>query len=275
MSPAAFVQRPIRWLRAVSRYRAYISGGPTFAYDLCSRRISEEDRAGLDLSAWEIAYVGAEPVSAAVLERFVQTYAPYGFRAEALHPCYGLAEATLLVSGSRDRPQPTIVSVRRADLEQHRANPTAADEPNSIRLVGCGAPMPDEKVLLVDPETNRVCEPGQVGEVWVAGESVAGGYWRQPEATEETFGGDLPVRARLNLRTGDLAFRTRELFITGRIRTSYRPRLTSTRRTSGRGGRGHPALPPGRRCFACLPATSASLLFTNATAVFRDRPGGV
>ena len=219
MSPLTFLRRPARWLEAISRYRATTSGGPNFAYELCVRKVSPEHRQNLDLSSWKVAYNGAEPVRAATLDRFSDAFAANGFRRESFYPCYGLAEATLFVTGGVPSQCAKIVAVESRALEQHRVAPAAEEgDPTSRRLVGCGRTAPDQRLLIVDPETREPLAPDQVGEIWVAGPSVAGGYWKNPEETERvfaahTFQGDGPF-----LRTGDLGFvrADGELLVTGR-----------------------------------------------------------
>jgi amino acid adenylation domain-containing protein len=219
LSPMSFLQRPERWLEAISRHRATTSGGPNFAYDFCVRKVGPERREGLDLSSWEVAFNGAEPVRAETLERFADAFEPCGFRRRAFFPCYGLAEATLFVSGGPRRAEPRVRAFERASLEQNRAVPAAPEGEEARRLVGCGA-APRGRVRIVDPETLKACEAGGVGEVWVSGRSVAGGYWNRDEESEQTF------RARTAdtgegpyLRTGDLGFvADGQLFITGRLK---------------------------------------------------------
>ena len=219
MSPFTFLQSPFRWLEAISRYRATTTGGPNFAYDLCVRKINDEQRASLDLSSWAVAFNGAEPVRAQTLESFASAFESCGFKREAFHPCYGLAESTLLVSTGRVHGE----SIGRSfDAELLREN-RAVEQPNSderaATLVGCGAPS-EGKILIIDSSTLEPCADGVVGEIWVSGESVAHGYWGRAEATEQTFAG---YTAGVNdgpfLRTGDLGFIHRgELFITGRLK---------------------------------------------------------
>jgi amino acid adenylation domain-containing protein len=213
MSPGAFLQRPASWLEAITRYRATTSGGPDFAYELCVRKIGEAERAGLDLSSWRVAFNGAEPVRADTLRRFAGAFAPCGFRAEAFRPCYGLAEATLLVSAWR-QDAPRIQTLDATALEEHRV--AEADDASRCReLVGCGAAM--QTVRVVDPATGEPCPPDRVGEIWIAGPSVGQGYWEKPEETAATFGARLKNGEGPFLRTGDLGFlRDGELFLTGR-----------------------------------------------------------
>ncbi|HYG65657.1 MAG TPA: fatty acyl-AMP ligase, partial [Thermoanaerobaculia bacterium] len=218
MSPWAFLQSPARWLRAISRYRATTSGGPDFAYDLCTRRVRPEQRTGLDLSSWEVAFNGAEPVRAETLERFAAAFAPYGFRRDAFQPCYGLAEATLLVSAGATGGGggPVVLPVNPLALERGVA--VESDGPAGRRLVGCG--RPGEEVRVVNPETAVPLGDGAVGEIWVAGPSVAAGYWERPGASAETFGARLAgEEGPPFLRTGDLGFlAVGELYVTGRIK---------------------------------------------------------
>ncbi|MBA4018630.1 MAG: hypothetical protein C0483_15805 [Pirellula sp.] len=219
MTPVAFIQRPMRWLQAVSKYRATVSGGPNFAYDLCVDRITPEQRAQLDLSCWEVAFCGAEPVRHETLERFTEAFGPCGFRREAFYPCYGLAESTLMVTGGRpDRP-PVHVSFQATALEQHRVVPVANDAPDARPLVGNGAVAGGQRVVIVDPESQQLSAGDAIGEVWVQGPSVAAGYWKMPEQTRDTFGAYLPDGDGPFLRTGDLGFFfDGELFVTGRIK---------------------------------------------------------
>ncbi|HYQ83783.1 MAG TPA: fatty acyl-AMP ligase, partial [Rubrobacter sp.] len=169
MAPVAFLQSPSRWLRAISRYRGTTSGGPNFAYDLCVRRVPPAEIEKLDLSSWQIAFNGAEPVREETLARFAETFAPAGFQVGAMYPCYGLAEATLMVSGGRPGEQ------------------TVVREIDGRRLVGCGRVLSALEVAIVEPGSGTACSPGTVGEIWVAGDSVAQGYWNRPEETAESF----------------------------------------------------------------------------------------
>jgi acyl-CoA synthetase (AMP-forming)/AMP-acid ligase II/acyl carrier protein len=220
MSPTTFLQRPLCWLETISRYRATTSGGPNFAYELCVRRSLASDDLSLDLSSWDVAFNGAETVRAATLERFAAAFARYGFRREAFHPCYGLAEATLLVSGKQHLRAPNTVSIQEHALEQNTVVETPIGDRGSRSLVSCGESEPDQRIVIVDPESSTVCAPDKVGEVWVSGPSIARGYWNSPDETAKTF------RARLSnddeelfLRTGDLGFfHDGELFITGRLK---------------------------------------------------------
>lgn len=219
MSPLAFLQRPFRWLQAISNTRGCVSGGPNFAYDLCVRRVTPEQRSTLDLSHWNLAFSGAEPVRHETLERFAAAFESCGFRREAFQPCYGLAEASLIVSTQATPGRPKLHFVDGAALESNRVM-TCAETDGGRALVGCGHALMDQSIAIVDPETLTRCAHGQVGEIWVSGPSVALGYWDRPEETRYTFrayladSGEGPF-----LRTGDLGFMDEgELFITGRLK---------------------------------------------------------
>jgi phthiocerol/phenolphthiocerol synthesis type-I polyketide synthase C len=216
MPPAAFVQRPVRWLAAITRYGGTVSHGPTFAFDLCVRRIGEAERAGLDLSTWRVSGVGAEVVRPDTLERFAAEYAESGFRLDTFTPGLGLAETTLVVA-NRDRGAPLHVGeFDAAALAEDRLAPPREGRP-SRRIVSNGHPWLDTELRIVDPETRRPVAPGRIGEIWIRGETVAAGYWRQPEATAEAFAGRLEDGDGPFLRTGDMAaFEDGHLFITGR-----------------------------------------------------------
>ncbi|ATB41115.1 non-ribosomal peptide synthetase [Cystobacter fuscus] len=219
MSPVDFIQKPVRWLQAVSRYRATSSGGPNFAYDHCVRRVSPEQCQGLDLSAWKAAFSGSEPVRSLTLQRFAEVFSAYGFGKESFYPCYGLAEATLFVTGTTVGQAPVLREVDAEGLGAHQVRP-AAGAAERAALVGCGHPRGDLRVEIVDPATRLRCPADQVGEVWVSGPSVARGYWKRPEATEETFGATLADDTNTRfLRTGDLGFIDQgSLFVTGRLK---------------------------------------------------------
>jgi acyl-CoA synthetase (AMP-forming)/AMP-acid ligase II len=220
MSPVAFLQRPLRWLQAISRTRATVSGGPPFAYDLCVRKITPEQRATLDLSSWSQAVIGAEPVRYESLERFAAAFAPCGFRREAFHPCYGLAEATLLAAGGLKAAPPVVFTVQSAALEHDRVVAAPRAEKGAQTLVGYGQDLEGQEIVIAHPETQTRCSPDEVGEIWIAGPSVAQGYWNQPEDTERIFGAYLAdTREGPFLRTGDLGFlKDGELFVTGRLK---------------------------------------------------------
>lgn len=220
MSPMSFLQKPIRWLRGITKYGVSTSGGPNFAYDLCTDKITDDQLAGLDLSLWKVAFNGAEPVRADTLRRFSERFGPYGFRPESHYPCYGMAETTLIVTGSYMGQPKVIRSFDGRALDARRVVPTTADAAGARELVSCGHVLPDEKVLIVDPDTCREMAADQIGEIWVNSPSVAQGYWNNAKATEETFGAKLVGDDETAyLRTGDLGFLADgELFVTGRIK---------------------------------------------------------
>lgn len=220
MSPVDFLQKPVRWLQAISRYRATTSGGPNFAYELCAQKIKPELLENLDLSSWSLAFTGAEPVRAQTIEQFISIFEPYGFRRETFYPCYGMAEATLLVSGGLRTQSPTIQPVAATPLEQHQVIVATEEQDMTRWLVSCGQSAPNLKVVIVDPRSLTPCLENQVGEVWVSGSSVAQGYWNKPQETNQVFQAYLAnTEEGPFLRTGDLGFlRSGELFITGRIK---------------------------------------------------------
>ena len=220
MPPQSFLQRPVRWLQAISRYKATISGGPNFAYEMCARKITPEQRDALDLSSWKVAYNGAEPVRADTLERFAATFASCGFRPSSFYPCYGLAEATLIVTGGLVKDEPIVCTTDVAALEHNAVVETSERQLNTRKLVGCGHAMADTKIVIVHPESSTACAHDEIGEIWVSGPSVTQGYWNQPEETERTFHAYLADTGEGPfLRTGDLGFlRDGELFVTGRLK---------------------------------------------------------
>ncbi len=219
MSPASFLQRPFRWLDAISKARALITGAPNFAYDLCVDKIAPAERAALDLSSLQLAFCGAEPIRPQTIDRFVEAFAPCGFRREAFYPCYGLAEATLLVSGSLGPAAPVTQSVSKSALHRHHALPLPAADPDAQLLVASGQVLLDQTVAIVDPESFTQCAADAVGEIWIRGGSVAQGYWDQPDESERTFRARLVSGDGPFLRTGDLGFmRDGQLYVTGRLK---------------------------------------------------------
>ena len=215
---ATFLQRPLTSLQAISLHGGTVSGGPNFAYDLCVDKIKPDDRAGLDLSRWSIAFNGAEPVRAETLERFARAYEPYGFRMESFRPCYGLAEATLFVTGKPARDGPTVSHVSRQSLSAGEAVESADDD--AARQVACGSSPSDSVIAIVNPDDCRELAHGKIGEIWVSAPSVAAGYWNRPEETRHTFQAVLEGSPKGPfLRTGDLGFmRANELYVTGRLK---------------------------------------------------------
>lgn len=221
MSPFSFVKQPLRWLQAISSYKATHTQGPNFAYDLCVRRAKPKQISSLDLSSWEAAGNAAEPINPKVMESFYETFSGCGFRWNAFAPCYGLAEDTLLVSAKPKLTDPVLCMVDAIALvEKNRVVPVAPDATNVRAYPSCGRLVCETQVAIVKPETFTKCAPNEVGEIWVSDPSVAQGYWRRPEATKETFQAYLKDTGEGPfLRTGDLGFiQDGELYITGRIK---------------------------------------------------------
>ncbi|MEH1940520.1 MAG: amino acid adenylation domain-containing protein [Nostoc sp.] len=220
MSPASFLQSPYRWLQAISRYKGTTSGGPNFAYDLCIQRITQQQKEALDLSSWSVAFNGAEPVRQDTLERFAAAFTECGFSPEAFYPCYGMAEATLIVSGGVKKALPEIVTIEKFALSNNQVMEASAESEHTQTFVSCGQVVPLQKIAIVNPETLTRCQANEVGEIWVSGPSIGQGYWNRPQETEQTFHAYLKDTHQVPfLRTGDLGFlHNEELFITGRAK---------------------------------------------------------
>jgi 8-amino-7-oxononanoate synthase len=220
MAPATFLQRPFRWLEAISRYGATTSGAPNFAYDVCVERISEDERRTLDLSSWRTAFNGAEPVRADTIARFVAAFAPCNLRSDVFVPCYGLAEGTLLVAGGPAQRAPRMTVADRARLESGELHRTG-DAANAVTLVASGAPAAELTTVIVDPDTAVPCTDGEIGEIWIAGGSVGVGYWNRPDTSAASFhaklaGADADTPGFL--RTGDLGvIADGQLIVTSRL----------------------------------------------------------
>ncbi len=227
MSPMTFIKQPFQWLEVISRYKVTTSGGPNFAYDLCVQNISPEQKKLLDLSSWDVAFIGSEPICAETLDRFAQAFESCGFQREAFYPCYGLGEATLFVSGGLKTNPPVIQSFQKEALKHNQIVPTAVEDKNAKKFVSCGQTISNQKIMIVDPKKLVQCLPEQVGEIWLSGFNIAQGYWNQAEQTKRTFQGylaDTDVSAVLAtpgasgpfFRTGDLGFFSNgELFVIG------------------------------------------------------------
>ncbi|MFJ4657096.1 fatty acyl-AMP ligase [Nocardia sp. NPDC088792] len=256
MSPVAFIRRPLLWLSTISRYRAHTSGGPNFAFEACVARAAAGPLPELDLGSWRVAFNGAEPIRPETLERFAETFAPHGFDPGAWYPCYGLAEATLLVSGGTPGRGPRLLEVDAEALGARRYVPATGTR--SKTLVGCGQVLPGETVRIADPATGETCPPDRVGEIWVSGGQVAQGYWRNPSATAQTF-----RAAGEYLRTGDLGLLVDgELYVVGRAkdmviirgRNYYPQDIEQTVQAS------HPALRAGACAAFAIPAPAGEQL---------------
>ena len=219
MSPISLIQNPLRWLEIVSHHRATTSGGPNFAYDLVCRNLNRDRLENLDLSCWDLAFCGAEPVLAHTLEKFYQTFAAIGFRKEAFYPCYGMAEATLFITGGVKSEIPRVKYLDSKALSENKV--LEVEDPEQGRsIVSCGQVWLDSKIAIVNPETLTECSPDEIGEIWVSGSGMGRGYWGQEQKTTETFEAFIqPTGVGPFLRTGDLGFLANgELFITGRLK---------------------------------------------------------
>lgn len=202
MPPAEFVQYPERWLQLISKYGITISGGPNFMYDLASRAITDEQIAGCDLSGWRVAFCGAEPIRASTIQRFTDRFTAFGFRPQSFFPCYGMAEATLYISGV------AMDSLPKIDLRDGNA------------VVGCGRSNGDTELVIVDPETRQRVAENEIGEIWVRGGSVAQGYWQRPELNARIFQATIAGEDGAHyLRTGDLGYiKAGDLYVAGRLK---------------------------------------------------------
>lgn len=219
MAPNSFIQDPICWLQAISRYKATHSGAPNFAYDLCVRKTTPEQRSSLDLSSWHMTLNGAEPVRADTIDKFTEAFKPCGFDLATFCPGYGLAEATLVVAGVQNKKVPCFYNVQLEALGQNEIIDGKSQEKVQT-FVAHGQLGIDTKVVIVAPESLTKCPPGKVGEIWVSGSTIAQGYWQRTEETKQTFGAYLvDTKEGPFLRTGDLGFmKDDELFITGRLK---------------------------------------------------------
>lgn len=220
IAPTAFLQRPLRWLKAISRYGGTVSYAPDFAYELCVRRSTSEELADLDLSSWQVTINGAEPVRSETIDRFTNAFEQCGFRREVFSPGYGLAEGTLMVTCGARGAMPVLQSFDKTAWKHNHLVNLPVSSPAAHTLVGCGRVGVEQKIVIAHPEDMTLCQPDEIGEIWVAGGSVAQGYWRAPAETEQVFEaymadtGDGPF-----LRTGDLGFiRDGELFVAGRLK---------------------------------------------------------
>ncbi|MBO1255579.1 AMP-binding protein [Alteromonas sp. 5E99-2] len=215
MSPNFFLQRPIRWLETISRYRGTVSGGPDFAYRLCLERIKESQLTELDLSCWRVAFSGAEPIRHDTLELFSETLSRAGLSAEAIFPCYGLAEATLYVSGSVAGKGMVATQFCPDDIAKHTVTPKS----DGKKLVSCGYTAKNHQTIIMSGDSNenftRLAE-STIGEIWISGPSVAVGYWQNDKATADTY---IEYNGQRWLRSGDLGFiYQQQLYITGRVK---------------------------------------------------------
>lgn len=219
MAPQDFLMKPVRWLQAISTYQAHTSGGPDFGYAFCANKIRPEQKQGLDLSSWKVAFNGAERVRPATVQKFAEAFADVGFDPKSMFPCYGLAEVTLYASGVRCSDEPLVTSFDAPALEVGTPRLATESSERCLELVSCGQAICDHDLAVLDPKTRTVLDDGTLGEVWVRGESVAQGYWKRPEESEATFGAWTSDGQGPYLRTGDLGFiHDDELYLTGRLK---------------------------------------------------------
>ncbi len=218
-----FVQRPHVWLRLIDKHRAVRTGAPNFAFEHCVQRILPSQIEGLDLSCLKLAFCGGEPIRSATLDAFSRKFSPYGFDPKAFVPCYGLAEATLLVSMNSAFTGKRSMPLSREDLAARKVTPTRADAADALEVVSCGSVPENMSLAIVDPDSKRRCPPNTVGEIWVSGPSLAKGYWNRPDLTEQVFAARIHEEdgpdPREYLRTGDFGtLIDGELFVTGRLK---------------------------------------------------------
>lgn len=219
MSPMTFLQRPLRWLQGITKYGVTISGGPNFAYQLCADKVRDEELESLDLSTWDIAFNGAEPIRPSTIQDFAKRFERCGFRSGAMLPCYGMAETTLIVTGGPKEPRPIIENFSTVDLAKRTVTCVDADHEHAKTMVACGEVLPGEEVIIVDPDTNEVLKQDQIGEIWIDSPSVGQGYYQRKEATERTFEASTACGKGPYLRTGDLGFLFRgQLYVSGRLK---------------------------------------------------------
>jgi acyl-CoA synthetase (AMP-forming)/AMP-acid ligase II/acyl carrier protein len=220
LTPEAFVQKPIRWFKAISKYKATTSAAPNFAYDLCVKSISSDQMEGIDLSSWTLASNGAEPVRIDTMRSFAEKFSNYGFKIENFYPCYGMAEATLIVSGGKAFTEPTVIAVDKNKIGHNQLEFLEDNDSNARMFVGCGQPLCGQELVIVNPETCEILPENEIGEIWVTGESVTKGYWGMEEVTNKSFNLKLknaPLKSFV--KSGDLGFiHVDNLYITGRIK---------------------------------------------------------
>ena len=221
MPPDKFVQKPVRWLKAISKYNAVMTGGPNFSYDLCVRRIKPKERENLDLRSWRVAINGAEPVLKSTLEEFCNIYQSYGFSRATFFPGYGMAEATLYVTaGDVNSKEPNYAYINNVSLRADKVDFCDESDKHAKSIVACGKVYSDIVVEIVDKNALIPSACGTVGEIWLSGDSISPGYWRKPDITNDTFNATLAdYPGKRFLRTGDLGFlHNGELYITGRMK---------------------------------------------------------
>ncbi|MEH7328743.1 AMP-binding protein [Priestia megaterium] len=220
MSPMDFLQKPFRWLSAISKYKATISGGPNFAYDLCLKKITDEQKVQLDLSSWEVAFNGAEPVRYETIQKFAQAFKDCGFKLNQFFPCYGMAEATLFITGNEKLTKPVSKGFCKESLLENKAIERPINSEDSVKLIGCGMTWLNQKVEIVNTDSLSKCASNEIGEIWVKGDSIAKGYFGRKQETNYAFNNIVKdTNENGFLRTGDLGFfHEGQLFVTGRLK---------------------------------------------------------
>ena len=220
LSPVTFLTRPLRWLKAISDYKAAVSGGPNFAYRWCTMKIRPEECEGLDLSNWKVAFNGAEPVRADVLREFTNKFEQFGFNHSSHYPCYGMAETALIVTGGKQNQEPIVRAFDKDKLTQYVVEPVSPDSERASLLVGAGQVIPPEEVIIVDPDKRTIRPENEIGEIWINSPSSGTGYWEKPDESAEVFKSKLAEdNGKEYVRSGDLGFFHKgELFVTGRLK---------------------------------------------------------
>ena len=221
LSPRTFLRYPALWLQTLSKTKASISVAPNFGYEHSVNKITDKQLEELDLSHWKHALSGAEPVRSSTLNAFARRFSACGFKANSFHPCYGLAEATLLVAGGQPRNGIRVINLNQRDLEKRRVSFSNAPSDKTIESVACGYSAADTDVAIVNPDTLLRCDKHSIGEIWVHSPSVAKGYWGRPEATQQSFRATIKgENEKYYLRTGDLGFidQAGELHVSGRCK---------------------------------------------------------
>jgi amino acid adenylation domain-containing protein len=219
MSPRDFIQKPLRWLQAIMGLNANTSGGPNFAYELCLQKIRPEELTTLSLEGWKIAYSGSETVRAETIKKFSRFFKPCGFSEEAFYPCYGMAEATLFITGGAANRKPRVKTIDTEALAKGHVLPVNSSKPGRD-IVSCGSVFYGQTVKIVNPETFHYCKPNEIGEIWVNSSSIGQAYFGSPSLSQQTFSVCSAMDNQMSfLRTGDLGFLDEgELFVTGRLK---------------------------------------------------------
>ncbi|WP_062053012.1 hybrid non-ribosomal peptide synthetase/type I polyketide synthase [Aquimarina longa] len=224
MPPTAFIQKPIRWLRTISNYKGTTSGAPNFAYDLCVQQIKEEDLNNLELSSWSVVFNGSEPIRPETMDSFEATFKPFGLKTTYLSPCYGMAETTLIISTKDFNAIPVTLFLNKENFHSGKVviSKNDCNESDMIRCMSSGQVLEDMNAIIVNPNTKKVCDKDEIGEIWVSGKSITKGYWQREKLTKEVFKAqivDSNQQEDTYLRTGDMGFiNNKELYITGRLK---------------------------------------------------------